>query len=311
MKEELLVAANAKHAQDGFGNEIKIGDTVKFATGTWRGLVGKVKKITLGGSDYTNRAIVDIPGEGTVEEQLNIIEVWNAKGCNAKFKVGDKVTYWVFDKKAKGDVKAVRGERIDIDDGHGGVVTFKAKDLAFWNSKVCNSTNPVVVKAMNACGTAKNAVRGTEKIADVVGRGYGKEDKADLKSAFGSDTVAKVAEEYQKAKRISAADRFDTIIREDIYATVSEYIAANGGVLNTDTPVKWPDGEMQSAEIHAHNMRISKRWVADTIARLKKTKAKYEKYPNMKNLNWDPAARKMVDGIIADAKEIVSMISSL
>lgn len=172
-------------------------------------------------------------------------------------------------------------------------------------------TNPIVKNAVEACGTAKNAVRGTEKLADVVGRGYGKEDKADLKSAFGSDTVAKVAEEYQKAKRISAADRFDTVIREAIYATVSEYIAANGGVLNTNTPVKWPDGDVQSVEIRAHNIGIDKRWVAGVISTLKKKKAEFAKYPNMKNLNWDPAARKMVDGIIADAKEIVSMISSL
>ena len=161
--------------------------------------------------------------------------LFNSRACrNASFKVGDKVTYWVFDKKLDGSVKAVRGERVDIDDGHGGVVTFKAKDLEVWNAcrndrvkghfvwfapwsgraglasdeilkkvsgatmeganiikvkdeasaqkvydlfrqakvpakdlnigfnscrnaKACNSRNPIVAKAMNACGTARNA----------------------------------------------------------------------------------------------------------------------------------------------------------
>ena len=84
--------------------------------------------------------------------------VKGANACrNASFKVGDKVTYWMFDKKLDGSVKAVRGERVDIDDGHGGVVTFKARDLEVWNAKACNSRNPIVAKAMNACGTARNA----------------------------------------------------------------------------------------------------------------------------------------------------------
>lgn len=53
---------------------------------------------------------------------------------NAKFKVGDKVKFWVFDKKADGTVKKVSGEKVTVDDGKGNEVEFPAKDLEVWNA---------------------------------------------------------------------------------------------------------------------------------------------------------------------------------
>lgn len=53
---------------------------------------------------------------------------------NAKFNVGDKVKFWVFDKKADGTVKKVVGEKVTVDDGKGNEVEFPAKDLEVWNA---------------------------------------------------------------------------------------------------------------------------------------------------------------------------------
>ena len=79
----------------------------------------------------------------------------NANSCarNA-IKVGDKVTYWVFDEKVKGTVKAIRGNKAEVvrgDEKAG--LTIPLKDLEAWNS--VRSTNAVVANALNAC--ARNA----------------------------------------------------------------------------------------------------------------------------------------------------------
>lgn len=74
----------------------------------------------------------------------------------AKFKVGDKVTYWVFDEKMNGTIKDIRGNKAEVVQGNEKAgLTFPLKDLEAWNS--CRSTNAVVAKALNACGTARNA----------------------------------------------------------------------------------------------------------------------------------------------------------
>ena len=83
-----LLAANAK---DAFGAEVKVGDTVKFATGTFRGLIGEVVKID------GARAIVRTDEHGDVTEDLKVIRVYNSRARNAvarneyaieKFEVG-------------------------------------------------------------------------------------------------------------------------------------------------------------------------------------------------------------------------------
>lgn len=72
----------------------------------------------------------------------------------AKFKVGDKVKYWVFDKKVTGTIKAIRGDKAEVvavGDKTG--ITYPIKDLVAANS-VC-SRNAVVANALNGC--ARNA----------------------------------------------------------------------------------------------------------------------------------------------------------
>ena len=78
----------------------------------------------------------------------------------AKFKVGDKV------KDPEGVIRTVA--RVSVKDGkelveyayHGNMKLVAggnwADDVTLANA-TCNSTNPVVAKAMNACGTATNA----------------------------------------------------------------------------------------------------------------------------------------------------------
>ena len=197
-----------------FMAKFKVGDRVWVPAKQKRGVI---RGVSTTGNQYD----IEFMGGGGAyvnEDGLELLQALGNSACkNAKFKVGDKVTYWVFDKKLNGSVKAVRGESVDIDDGHGGVVTFKAKDLEVWNAracnakfikgdfvkvkgwpgtfridivnpdgtyvlkkypggqptigsykeseleleeanaKACNSRNPIVAKAMNACGTAKNA----------------------------------------------------------------------------------------------------------------------------------------------------------
>lgn len=71
--EDEVTAANAVcNAKDGLGAEIKVGDTAKFLTGTWRGLEGKVLKID------GSRATVRTKEQGDVVEDLKVIRVYNA-----------------------------------------------------------------------------------------------------------------------------------------------------------------------------------------------------------------------------------------
>lgn len=88
---------------------------------------------------------------------------YNSYSCarNAEFKVGDKVKYWVFDKKVTGTIKAIRGDKAEVvavGDKTG--ITYPIKDLVAANS-VC-SRNAVVANALNACGTARNAFTATQ-----------------------------------------------------------------------------------------------------------------------------------------------------
>jgi hypothetical protein len=81
----------------------------------------------------------------------------------AKFKVGDRVAYYgkdpaIYRKRGRvSDVSQIRGETfvtVDLDDGEEWGAP--EKDWTFMNSRAC-STNAVVAKALNACGTARNA----------------------------------------------------------------------------------------------------------------------------------------------------------
>ena len=70
---KMRLANSARNAKDRFGAEINVGDTVKFLTGTWRGLEGKVMKID------GNKATVRTEEQGDVVEDLNIIRVYNSR----------------------------------------------------------------------------------------------------------------------------------------------------------------------------------------------------------------------------------------
>ena len=103
---------------------------------------------------------------------------------NAKFKVGDKVKYWVFDEKVTGTIKAIRGDKAEVVQGNEKAgLTFPLKDLEAWNS--CRSTNAVVRNAL----AAQNATMG--------------EIKAQL-------NPAKIKEAYQQLRK--AADGLDRCI---------------------------------------------------------------------------------------------------
>lgn len=84
----------------------------------------------------------------------------------AKFKVGDRVEYWFFNEPYKGTV--VRSTdyttTIKFDNKPPAwmpqVAELPTDNIVRSNSRACNgvrSTNAVVVKALNACGTARNA----------------------------------------------------------------------------------------------------------------------------------------------------------
>lgn len=84
----------------------------------------------------------------------------------AKFKPGDKVRYLIGTDKDKSKVHTVLETTIEggremvwfDDDGRGGNGIW-ADSLVKVNSRACNvrSRNAVVAKALNACGTARNA----------------------------------------------------------------------------------------------------------------------------------------------------------
>lgn len=71
-EDEVTAANAARNAKDGLGAEIKVGDTAKFLTGTWRGLEGKVLKID------GSRATVRTKEQGDVVEDLKVIRLANA-----------------------------------------------------------------------------------------------------------------------------------------------------------------------------------------------------------------------------------------
>lgn len=232
--EDIERVANAcKNAKFKIGDKVTDGSGVYLITGIDNGFGSYEWKLISGRADPSHSEGGDF---GWADAKMKI-----ANACrNASFKVGDKVTYWMFDKKLDGSVKAVRGERVDIDDGHGGVVTFKAKDLEVWNAracnakfikgdfvkvkgwpgtfridivnpdgtyvlkkypggqptigsykeseleleeanaKACNSRNPIVAKALNACGTARNGSIGEDA---ALGISYAREAVAKLNSA--------------------------------------------------------------------------------------------------------------------------------
>ena len=73
----------------------------------------------------------------------------------AKFKVGDKVFFYGRPATVK---QVIREPDADyILDVQGADFYAEDDEVTSRNSRACNSANPVVANAMNACGTARNA----------------------------------------------------------------------------------------------------------------------------------------------------------
>ena len=128
--------------------KFKVGD---YAKSKERAYLDKGRIVDeLEGNEYV---VKFAKGVEDIFEERDLVAA-NSLSRNAKFKVGDKVKYWVFDKKVTGTIKAIRGDKAEVvavGDKTG--ITYPIKDLVAANS-VC-SRNAVVAKALNAC--ARNA----------------------------------------------------------------------------------------------------------------------------------------------------------
>lgn len=141
-------------------NAIKVGDKVRVKG--WQGIWEVTK---------TPPGMLEVKSDDGFVGITQVEKATPVKGANAcknakivtpenfsSLRVGDKVDF----RKSRyykgiGVVTKVYDEDIiDIKDDKGEILEVHSDDIM--NAKACNSRNPIVAKAMNACGTAKNAV---------------------------------------------------------------------------------------------------------------------------------------------------------
>ena len=130
--------------------KFKVGDKVKIAKGSLHiGEIGTI--IAEKGSGY----VVDIAGKWAMDANDNILVAANFRALNAKFKVGDRVNdsgTWgkivaVLKKSASGETLYAFSPESGPAKGHAYEILEGKLSL---NSRACNSSNPIVCKAMNA-----------------------------------------------------------------------------------------------------------------------------------------------------------------
>lgn len=130
------VAANAvKSRLKGF----RIGDKVRDRGGNV-GVIEEIQTDDAGPFGSPPSKLGDLLGVrvfgriGWINE-ANAVAANSARAANAKFKVGDKVTYWVFDEKVNGTIKSIRGDKAEVVQGNEKTgFTFPIKDLESWNA---------------------------------------------------------------------------------------------------------------------------------------------------------------------------------
>ena len=153
--EEDIVAANKKKAKNA---KFKVGDIVIDKSFPHS---GRFRIIRVDSDEqYSIQPLSGGAITGEWEENLVRVRA-NSVAANAKFKVGDKVYFYGRPATVK---QVIREPDADyILDVQGDEFYAEDEEVTSRNSVACNSSNPVVQKALNAC--ARNAIRGKGKIA--------------------------------------------------------------------------------------------------------------------------------------------------